>query len=361
MSLPIDRRRLLKTTMRIGGAAAAAPFAAVAPVMAADQGVPGMLNLPARAIPVPRTLSPEAQQFLIAAAARPAGAGEPSFRDKAAWKAHIASLDHIFDPIIDRMLAGPAKVERTTIGGVSVCVGTPNVMRYPGRARLTIHGGGWSLLGGRYVMGDAAQTAAESGCITYSVDYRMLPDFPFPAGVEDCVAVYREIINRHDPKKIAISGESAGGNIAGAATLKIRDSGLPLPGAVGLMTPAADLLALGDTHQTNWGVDVVLRWPPDAPYASVVAYAGGHDLKDPYLSPLFGDFAKGFPPTYLQSGTRDLLLSDTVGMHRTLLAAGIEAELHVWEAMPHAGFGGTTPEDVEARRQFLKFIDKHLG
>jgi acetyl esterase/lipase len=76
---------------------------------------------------------------------------------------------------------------------------------------------------------------------------------------------------------------------------------------------------------------------------------------------VFGDFSKGFPPAYLQSGTRDLLLSDTVRMHRALVRAGIEAELHVWEAAPHAGFGGFSPEDVEIRQQFLKFMDKHMA
>jgi epsilon-lactone hydrolase len=97
----------------------------------------------------------------------------------------------------------------------------------------------------------------------------------------------------------------------------------------------------------------------------VALYADGHDLTDPYLSPLFGDFTKGFPPTFLQSGTRDLLLSDTVRMHRKLLQAGVTADLHVWEAMPHGGFGGIfgqpTPEDQEMSETFVKFVDRHLG
>jgi len=87
--------------------------------------------------------------------------------------------------------------------------------------------------------------------------------------------------------------------------------------------------------------------------------AAGADLRSPYLSPVFGDFSKGFCPTYLQSGTRDLLLSNTVLLHRALRRGGIEAELHVWEAMPHAGFFGA-PEDAEALAEQLRFLDRHL-
>ena len=360
----IGRRTLMGTTMKIAGAAAAAGLTGATPALAADAGLPEALNLPARTIPVPRSVSPEAQQFLAAMTARLASmpaAAQPPVSDKAAWKAHIAALDRSFDPMIDGLLKSPAKVERTTIGGANVCVGTPDVIRHPDRVRLTIHGGAWTLLGGRYVLGDAAQAAAEGGCMAYSVDYRMPPDFPFPAAVDDCVAVYRELIKKYDPKKVAISGASAGGNLAGAVTLKIRDSGLPSPGVVGMMTPVTDLSGLGDTRQTNSEVDVMLRWSPDLPNASVELYAAGHDLKDPYVSPLYGDFTKGFPPTFLQSGTRDLLLSDTVRMHRKLLAAGIEADLHVWEGMPHGGFGGSAPEDTEIRHQFLRFVDKHMA
>ena len=90
-------------------------------------------------------------------------------------------------------------------------------------------------------------------------------------------------------------------------------------------------------------------------------YAGRHDRADPYLSPIYGDFAKGFPPTLLQSGTRDLLLSDTVRMHRALRAAGVTAELHVWEAMPHSGFGGATPEDAELVEEMKAFFARHFA
>ena len=335
--ITIDRRGLMSGATKVAAAAAAAqlldPPAALAAETRArvEAGEKDALHVPARIVPTPKTISREAQEFLVAGASRQmassAGAEQPAISDKAGWKARIAAVNGSFGPMIDQLLKNPAKVDRKTIGGANVCVGTPNAMHHPDRARLCIHGGAFTVLGGRYVEGDAAQAAAEGGCMAYSIDYRMPPDFPFPAAIDDCVAAYREMIKIYDPKKIAISGASAGANLSGAMTLKLRDLGLPLPGVVGMMTPASDLSGMGDTRNTNIGVDVVLNDLHGD--RALPLYANGHDLKDPYLSPVFGDFSKGFPPTYLQSGTRDLLLSDTVLMHRALVRAGVEAELHV--------------------------------
>lgn len=361
----IDRRTLLGDGAKLAAGAAAAPlFMAEACAESKPALEAGALHVPARVIPVPTSISPEAQQAVAGAVAQlnrmPAARPSPSAQDKEGWRKQIAATNKSLEFLFPAMLAKPAKAVRKTIGGANVCVGAPNAMRHPDRARMTIHGGAWTVLGGEYVMAEATEAAAEAGCTTFAVDYRMPPDFPFPAGLDDCVAVYREIIKQYDPKKVFISGASAGGNLTGAVALKIRDLGLPLPGAIGMMTPVTDLTHSGDTWRTNLGVDMVLR----SPLENVVAlYANGHDLNDPYVSPVFGDFSKGFPPTFLQSGTRDVLLSDTVRMHRALVRAGVDAELHVWEAMPHGSFGGgaKVPENEEVHTQFLKFVDRRLA
>jgi acetyl esterase/lipase len=334
---------------------------------------PGTLHVAPRIVPLPRTVSPDAQHFLAEGAGRlnammaAGGTGMPDAPalDNAAWKKRIAMIDKAFEPTAERMLkSSAAKVEWKTIGGISVAVGTPNVMRNADRARLQIHGGGFAYLGGKYAAGQAAQQGGSAGCTVYSVDYRRPPDFPFPAALDDCIAVYRELLKTYAPRKIAISGESAGGNLSATVSLKIRDLGLPLPGAIGMLTPVTDFTREGDTQQTNFGIDTVLTTSPkptQGPDSIAALYAPGQDLKQPYLSPLFADFGKGFPPTFLQSGTRDILLSDTVRMHRALAKAGVEAELHVWEAMPHSGFGFFTPEDEEIRQQFLKFVDRYAA
>jgi acetyl esterase/lipase len=170
------------------------------------------------------------------------------------------------------------------------------------------------------------------------------------------VAVYRGLLDVRAPERIVVGGGSAGGNLAAALMLRARDEGLPLPAALVLLTPEVDLTESGDSFQTNLGLDCVLT----ASLAdSIALYADGHDLEDPYLSPLFGDLTSPFPPTFLQAGTRDLFLSNAVRMHRRLRAGGVDAELHIFEAMPHGGFFGA-PEDDELADELRRFVARHL-
>ncbi len=133
-----------------------------------------------------------------------------------------------------------------------------------------------------------------------------------------------------------------------------RDEGLPLPAGLVLLTPELDLTESGDSFETNRYADVVLVGSL-AP--TIAMYAGGADLSNPYLSPLFGDLTKGFPRTYLQAGTRDLFLSNTVRMHRYLRRAGVPVELHIVEGAPHGGMLGNlrTPEDAEMDAEMKRF------
>jgi acetyl esterase/lipase len=121
-------------------------------------------------------------------------------------------------------------------------------------------------------------------------------------------------------------------------------------------TPECDLTESGDSFDVLEGVDVVLV---QRLTASIALYADGHDLAHPYLSPIFGDVSH-FPPTFIQTGTRDLFLSNSVRLHRALRNADVDAELHVWEAMPHGGFADT-PEDAEIGVEIRKFVAKHLN
>jgi acetyl esterase/lipase len=198
----------------------------------------------------------------------------------------------------------------------------------------------------------ASIAAMTVGAPVVSVDYRMPPDHPYPAAIDDGVAVYRALLADHAPGDIVVGGLSAGGNIAAATVLRARDEGLPLPAGLVLLSPEIDLTESGDSFETLLGIDRIVRFTePNA------LYAAGAALDDPYVSPLFGDFTKGFPPTFLQSGTRDLFLSNTVLMHRALRRAGVAAELHVFEAMPHGGFQGA-PEDVEVAAEQRGFAER---
>ena len=219
---------------------------------------------------------------------------------------------------------------------------------------LEMHGGGLIMCGGELCRMMGIGSAARLQRRVWSVDYRMPPDHPYPAALDDCLAAYRALLRERAPNEIIVSGGSAGGNLAAALILRARDEGLPMPAGLLLGTPEIDLTESGDSFHTNLGVDPSLRslMPVN------LLYANGHDLRHPYLSPLFGDL-RGFPPTILTTGTRDLYLSNTVRMHRALRAADVQAELHLTEAGPHTGFPGA-PEGDEIDKEVRCFIDAVL-
>jgi epsilon-lactone hydrolase len=323
--------------------------------MTVDDAGP-VLHVPARDIPMPTHISPQAQAMLAR------GPGEPfpnlPLDDRDAWRKKIAEMDqNVLAMTAGLPAAVDASVEEITVGQARVYVITPEgIDEQDRRVFLDIHGGAYVLGGGAVCRHTGLGTAARVGSRTWAVDYRMPPDHPFPAGLDDCVAAYRALLSEYRPEDIIVGGGSAGGNLAAALLLRVRDEGLPLPAAAVLLTPAVDFTGAGDTRYTNFGVDTVLSSRTDA---ARDLYANGHDLRDPFLSPIYGDFSKGFPPTLLASGTRDVLLSDTVRLHRALRRAGIPAELHVLEAAPHGWFFGVAPEDAELSTEIRRFVDEH--
>jgi acetyl esterase/lipase len=318
------------------------------------------LFVPARTIPIPTTVSPQAQAML--AQGSPFGQGEePAPHDKAAWERHVQErndgmtqmLAARFAALQDSLAINEHRLSHAVLYEI-----TPNDLASAdeSRALLYVHGGGFTVGGGIAAAYAAAGLAAAARLRTFSIDYRMPPRSPFPAGLDDTVEAYRFLLGRYAPSDIGVYGPSAGGGLAASFLLKARDIGLPPPAACVLHSPEADLTESGDSFETNLGVDGVLTRLSK----SIALYADGHDLKDPYLSPLFGDFSAGFPPTLLTTGTRDLFLSNTVLMHRALLRAGVTAELHVWEAMGHAGFFGAAPEDQEMFLEQVRFLRRYI-
>jgi len=324
-----------------------------------DNGTTG-IRVPARFIPVPRTVSAEAQAFLAAMGATPR-TPEPDAGDIAAWRAHLAAGGGQIAALTARALETfPSAITAHPMTAATLYEVVPQAAakRNDARAIFYIHGGAYVMGGGLVAAHMAVSMAGAAQMRAFSIDYRMPPDHPFPAGLDDTVEAYRWLIGRFKPSNIAVCGASAGGGLAAAFVLKARDLGLPLPGACVLATPELDLAETGDSFETNDTIDVVLK---SRLVNSIRLYAGGHDLNDPYLSAINGDFSKGFPPTILTSGTRDLFLSNTVRMHRALRRAGLAAELHIFEAMPHGGFFGSAPEDAELMAEQVRFIDENLG
>jgi epsilon-lactone hydrolase len=320
---------------------------------------PGGVFVPARTIPAPPTVSPQAHALLANPPKFAASPAPTDSKDKAAWRAYIAEGTRWLE---SQMAAAaqpyPHDIITHQLANTMVYEVVPRNLAADSEdcALFYVHGGAFihgAGLAGAYMsvpLASAAQMRA------FCVDYRMPPDHPFPTGLEDALAAYRWVLERCQASHIAVCGGSAGGGLAAALVLKARDIGLPMPGACVLATPEADLTESGDSFETNDTIDIIAQHRLTE---SIAVYANGHDLRDPYLSPVFADFSKGFPPTILTTGTRDLFLSNTVLMHRALLRAGMEAELHVWEAMPHGGFFGA-PEDLEVFAQQARFIRKQL-
>jgi acetyl esterase/lipase len=307
--------------------------------------------------PAPDSISEQARRFLMAAS--PLGGDAAPFDpdDIAAWEELISVRDADLARMIHSRVPADLPVEESSfeIEGTTTYVLRPHHID-GGRATpvyLDFHGGALIFGGGEVCRLMSRAMAAGRPMITWSVDYRMPPKYPYPASLDDCVAVYRRLLEERSPQDIFVGGASAGGNLAAALMLRAKDEGLAMPAGLILITPEVDLTESGDTFRTLNGIDTALQ----PLMRTNLLYAHGADLTDPYLSPLFGDLGD-FPPTFLQAGTRDLFLSNTVRMHRRLLAAGVEADLHVFEAMPHGGFGGGTPEDMDLAQSVLAFLER---
>jgi acetyl esterase/lipase len=251
-----------------------------------------------------------------------------------------------------------------SIGGVHVFYVTPDSVPLEHRDKMLVHvhGGCYELFPGESGTSEAILMAGIGHYNVISVDYRMPPDAYFPGALEDAMAVYKEIVKKYGAQKVGVFGTSAGGALVLEMMLKAKQDGLPMPGAIAPGTPMSDVTKTGDSFYTNELVDNVLVSRDGFCDAATVVYAHGHDLKDPLLSPVYGDM-RGFPPAILTTGTRDLLLSNTVRVHRKLREAGVEAELEVYEGQSHAEYGrdDRVPETREAFGEIGGFFDKHLG
>ncbi|WP_294321878.1 alpha/beta hydrolase [uncultured Sphingomonas sp.] len=273
--------------------------------------------------------------------------------DHAGWmKVKAAADGHYAAAVKGLAVTLRATVETVRTDAATIHVATPETLSAPDYALLDFHGGAFVFGGGEACRAQARMQADRQGALCYGVDYRMPPEHPYPAALDDAMAAYRHVLERHAPSRIVVSGRSAGGNLAVAMLLRAKAEGLPMPAGMVLLSPEVDLTESGDSFQVNQMVDVVL---PGSLMRNNLLYAGGAELSHPYLSPLFGELT-GLPPTFLQSGTRDLFLSNAVRMHRALRRANVDAELHVFEAMPHGGFQGNTPEDHDLATEISRFV-----
>jgi monoterpene epsilon-lactone hydrolase len=352
LSMKLTRLRVL----------ACAALAAAYGAALADDSALAPLQVPAKSLPVPADVSPELQR-IIGAPRNPAW--NVLWKTGEEWRtaanAQAAKTVQNLPAMRQRL---HVTVQPATMDGVRVYVVTPEVIPPEHRDKLLIHvhGGCYVLFPGESGTSEAIMMAGFGHFKVISIDYRMPPEGYFPAALDDAMTVYKAASKTADPRNMAVFGTSAGGALVLEMMLRAKREGLRLPGAIAPGTPMSDVTKSGDSFYTNELVDNVLVSRDGFCDAGTVVYARGHDLKDPLLSPVYGDM-HGFPPAILTTGTRDLLLSNTVRVHRKLRDAGVDAQLEVYEGQSHAqyAFDDRVPETKKAFGEITGFFDRHLG
>ena len=198
---------------------------------------------------------------------------------------------------------------------------------------LYCHGGGYSTGSSLYARTLTTKLASSTSMDVLCFDYRLAPENPYPAAAQDAMKAWNYLmLLGYGARDVIIAGDSAGGNMALSLVLKLKEEGRLLPRGLVLMSPWTDLTSSGKTHQTRAEVDPVL----DAAYLDrmIKGYAEEIDLKDPMISPLFGDFT-GFPPTYIQVGDNEILLSESTMLHKKMVQENVSVKLDVFKGMWH--------------------------
>lgn len=322
---------------------------------------PSQADTPVRAY-VPTTISPEARAIFLAyqafiAAPRPAPPKSLADFDLLYQDAEARSL-----AVSEATLAQlrPTVVEMRLNGSLVFEV-KPKDYEDDGTALLFVHGGGFILGSARSSLGEAADIAALTGRRVYDVDYDVAPRGDWRIATDQVMNAYRGVLELgYDPSRVGMTGGSAGATIVAATTLKIRDSGLPMPAALVLLCPMSDFTEGGDTRYTLMDADPALWAPQVRP--GLDAYAAPEDQTNPYVSPVYGDFGKGYPPTLIQGGTKEFLVSDMVRLHRAIRRGGGVSDLELYEGMPHGFMGlmADAPEGREARAEAAAFWNRYL-
>jgi epsilon-lactone hydrolase len=251
------------------------------------------------------------------------------------------------------------KVENLRIAGQPASSITVREAR-PGTDVFFLHGGAYSVGSFRNYANFTWRLGRATRARVLALDYRLAPEHPYPAALEDAMAAYRWLVEQGaDPRRILVAGDSAGGGLTLALLLKLRDDKLPLPAGAVVMSPWTDLAITGRSVETNAVRDPMLV-ASELPRLAKM-YVGGSDTHDPYASPLYAD-PRGLPPVLIQAGGDEILRDDAVRMAEKMKAAGCEVELHVWPGMPHVFqlLAAVMPEAQGALAEIARFAARVL-
>ena len=254
----------------------------------------------------------------------------------------------------------PARYSRVNAGGVTAEWVTAEEAS-ESRVVLYFHGGGYIIGSPRTHRAMMAHLSKAAGARVLALDYRLAPEHPFPAPVEDSVAAYRWLLGEgYDPDRIALGGDSAGGGLTVAALVQIRYVGLPMAAAGVCVSPWVDMEGLGESMETRAEADPMVG--KENLMVSAETYLGGADPRAPLAAPLYADL-RGLPPLLIQVGDAEVLLDDSTRLAGVAREAGVEVQMDVWDDMIHVWhiFAPILPEAKQAIAEAGKFIKKHTG
>ncbi|WP_169833238.1 alpha/beta hydrolase [Sphingomonas panacis] len=295
-------------------------------------------------------VSPEFENLVAAIRAAPR-LDAPTVDDlRANWNAFTASFKPAADIVFSAEIADTVPVEWTD---------APDVRH--DRVILYFHGGGYSIGSVASYRSFVGRLSRAAGMRALSVEYRLAPEHPFPAAVEDCVAAYRWLIENYvAAEHVVLAGDSAGGGLAFATAALAREQGLPCAGAIVAISPSTDLAREGASVRERAHLDPIVNL--EATTAHAARYLGQTDPKTPLASPLYADL-HGLPPTLVMVGTSEMLFDDAAGIADKAERAGVDVELDVWEDMIHIWpfFADVLPEGVEAIEKIGRFMQAKLG
>jgi len=338
---------------------------------AADQAVDqdGTLHVQDLRVPLSSFLSPEARSYMLHLLRdRPFAGGPSAAQDVKGYRARQDEIMNLFlKPIRERY---SVNVEQKTMAGIYTDVVTPKGGVAPknrNRVLLNVHGGGFVSGARTAALVESIPIAAVEKIKVVTIDYRMGPEYKFPAASEDVAAVYKEVLTEYSPQHIGLYGCSAGGMLAAMSIAWFQKNQLPNPSAIGVLCASIGELTGGDasfiTGPLNGFTIPAGRAGSDGPAQFRPAYLSRVDPKDPLAYPINSPaLVAQFPPTLLVTSTRGMECSSAIDSHNALVRAGVDAELHVWDGLPHAfWYNSDLPESREVYDVIARFFDRHFG
>ena len=312
---------------------------------------------------IPTTISKEAQNFIATFKLEARDNNiTPTANDIDAWEKYnnifISGSKESNDLVGEKL---KPIIKKLDFNGVPTLEITPANWKENGKIIVYIHGGAYTLSSPEASLVNSVPLAHETKTRIISIDYSLAPKAKWQTVINEVIIAIKGIYKKYDPKSVGVYGDSAGGGLAASAILKMTDDGIEIPAAVALWSPWSDITETGDTYHTLKDNEPAFLYKAGLEFCAN-SYANPEDRKNPYVSPVYGDFTNDFPPTLIQGGTKEILLSNFIRLYQKMDQAGVNVKLDLYEGMWHVFQSCYNfPEAIIALKKTAAFFKKFLG